>query len=1026
MRRLVIVAPVFLLLIFAGIVNAQDIRCDGRSCGGTGIVSYDGIVRDFVYRVTTGAVPQNPDTIFIGTHDTYLSHYSDICHPAGWTYTIIPGTRPDHSGPTPHGSVSPGPTDDCSYTFIFYNISGAPLSSTSADFGFNYDGYPHDVDWTVAAFPSVSADWSAPVGMGAGPVHGPRCDTLCESGLVHGWFQPAGISDKFDATVPEPSSPSVDLLIEMGNISAGADPFFDSNTMDRCFGHTFTGWDAHCCIVSAELCFRLTPIGDGSQNDNFLLRQNETNTIWAAKIGYLKSYLSGDPADTLWAVGDTLDICLNLADLPLMARGPAFCPTNILATLQDGDLDIIMQDDTKIDFLDLTMQICMDCDTGACCLPDGSCVFAVGWADCDAISGGLGTFYPHAGCTPNPCGGNCVKPPPHLLSWWPLNETAPPTSNDIVSNRDGVHFNNPGFVTGKVGGAYRFTRMNGTGVVRVNDDPFDYIGTGDFTIDAWIYPEAWSTWCQNATCVTNGGFHPCENRIIVDNRVSRWGPGIRFFVNMDQSTPGYLGLEMVEQGGAILPPFMTTAAPIMLNQWQHVAVTVSRTMGTPEVTFYHNGTAYPATPTGPVPLGLLHWTNSNGRMDIGHGPSLNNSGCCFTNEYFSGLIDEVQIFERSLELTEILAIYNAEEKGKCRSYCHLPKLIFCPNDATRTFTFNIYNESNNPVTYYWGIGSSPADCPSGVVSNTTTPFGFVSSSPSSVTVPGGSSLPITVVANKDPSFGVGDIACYSAWVLDPITGDMFFCRGSIHGVSSLYCPYADPYQWPVVDLHVDSTAILEFPVTNTGDPTGAFDYQIGVIPSCACDTFVIDSNVFLSLNGLPFGDEVIGETYIPPNDTQSIMVEVQLSEFKAFSFQEVVLRADWDDDGMMTNGPTIAIHPALLVDCNNNGVEDSVDIALMTSPDTNGNAIPDECEPYVWLEYCYYCGDANGDIAINVGDAVYMINYVFKGGTAPSQMPAGDANGDCTLNVGDAVFLINYVFKGGDPPICDDMCTWPD
>ena len=67
-------------------------------------------------------------------------------------------------------------------------------------------------------------------------------------------------------------------------------------------------------------------------------------------------------------------------------------------------------------------------------------------------------------------------------------------------------------------------------------------------------------------------------------------------------------------------------------------------------------------------------------------------------------------------------------------------------------------------------------------------------------------------------------------------------------------------------------------------------------------------------------------------------------------------------------------------------------------------------------------GDANGDGATNVGDAVYLISYVFKGGAAPTPYPicSGDANGDCSANVGDAVYMISYVFKGGAPPVtCD-------
>ena len=66
----------------------------------------------------------------------------------------------------------------------------------------------------------------------------------------------------------------------------------------------------------------------------------------------------------------------------------------------------------------------------------------------------------------------------------------------------------------------------------------------------------------------------------------------------------------------------------------------------------------------------------------------------------------------------------------------------------------------------------------------------------------------------------------------------------------------------------------------------------------------------------------------------------------------------------------------------------------------------------------YICGDANGDKAINVGDAVYVINYVFKGGAAPTPAAAGDGNCDGATNVGDAVYVINFIFRGGSPPCC--------
>lgn len=70
------------------------------------------------------------------------------------------------------------------------------------------------------------------------------------------------------------------------------------------------------------------------------------------------------------------------------------------------------------------------------------------------------------------------------------------------------------------------------------------------------------------------------------------------------------------------------------------------------------------------------------------------------------------------------------------------------------------------------------------------------------------------------------------------------------------------------------------------------------------------------------------------------------------------------------------------------------------------------------VDTTYTAGDANHDITVNIGDAVYIINYIFKGGTAPSPLVAGDANCDETINVGDAVYIVNYIFKGGPAPGC--------
>lgn len=61
-------------------------------------------------------------------------------------------------------------------------------------------------------------------------------------------------------------------------------------------------------------------------------------------------------------------------------------------------------------------------------------------------------------------------------------------------------------------------------------------------------------------------------------------------------------------------------------------------------------------------------------------------------------------------------------------------------------------------------------------------------------------------------------------------------------------------------------------------------------------------------------------------------------------------------------------------------------------------------------------GDANSDGQADVGDAVFLINYIFRNGPPPTPEAAGDANCGGQVDIGDAVYLISYVFKGGPPP----------
>jgi len=64
----------------------------------------------------------------------------------------------------------------------------------------------------------------------------------------------------------------------------------------------------------------------------------------------------------------------------------------------------------------------------------------------------------------------------------------------------------------------------------------------------------------------------------------------------------------------------------------------------------------------------------------------------------------------------------------------------------------------------------------------------------------------------------------------------------------------------------------------------------------------------------------------------------------------------------------------------------------------------------------YLRGDANGDENVDIGDVVYLMNYLFRSGFSPV-WPV-DVNCDDLEDITDAVYLVNYLFKSG-PPLGD-------
>jgi hypothetical protein len=61
-------------------------------------------------------------------------------------------------------------------------------------------------------------------------------------------------------------------------------------------------------------------------------------------------------------------------------------------------------------------------------------------------------------------------------------------------------------------------------------------------------------------------------------------------------------------------------------------------------------------------------------------------------------------------------------------------------------------------------------------------------------------------------------------------------------------------------------------------------------------------------------------------------------------------------------------------------------------------------------------GDVTNDGQIDIGDVIYLTNYLYRKGLVPDPLTKGDVNCDDKIDLGDLVYLINYLYKKGPFP----------
>jgi Concanavalin A-like lectin/glucanases superfamily len=249
----------------------------------------------------------------------------------------------------------------------------------------------------------------------------------------------------------------------------------------------------------------------------------------------------------------------------------------------------------------------------------------------------------------------CVQQPPGMIAWWPLDNSP----DDIVGT------NNPpssaGAITYAPGmvGAGVDVSLTPLGISVLRTPSLNLLGS-DFSIDAWVNIP------KNS---------PAEYRTIFEN----YGgvPAYGLYVNLNNKAAAYFRPGVVAINGTGNDPFVEAVGTIDLNdgQWHHLVAVRSGatpTQAGATASIYVDGNLE-GTGTNSAVLGVNGGSvDTDGCLYARIGATYSGPGYCVsptaspTEPHFRGVIDEVEIFNRALDPSEIKALYLAASAGKCK------------------------------------------------------------------------------------------------------------------------------------------------------------------------------------------------------------------------------------------------------------------------------------------------------------------------------------------------------------------------
>jgi len=104
-------------------------------------------------------------------------------------------------------------------------------------------------------------------------------------------------------------------------------------------------------------------------------------------------------------------------------------------------------------------------------------------------------------------------------------------------------------------------------------------------------------------------------------------------------------------------------------------------------------------------------------------------------------------------------------------------------------------------------------------------------------------------------------------------------------------------------------------------------------------------------------------------------------------------------------------------------IDDDIEYSTTFSDSASNAFKPQFQKGYLDIQESASCcigdrGNVDGSIdePVNVGDVIYLVDFIFFGGPEPPCIEEGNVDGIGEINVGDLIYLVNFIFHQGPPP----------